>query len=71
MDKGLLCPGCDKPSGKCQCESLRQKVLSGEEIIITVCGDCPFEGRFSDEDCKACQRNLKAISQATVDKGKL
>ena len=32
MDKGLLCPGCDKPSGKCQCESLRQKVLSGEEI---------------------------------------
>jgi len=42
-------------------------VLGDEEIIITVCGDCPFEDKYSDEDCHACQRNFKVIAQAQRD----
>ena len=39
------------------------KPLSDEAIIIAVCGECPFEGKYTDEDCHACQRQLKAIAQ--------
>jgi len=37
-------------------------------IKVAVCSDCPFEGRFSDEDCRACQRLLNASAQAMKEK---
>jgi len=44
------------------------RLLNKEETIIAVCGNCPFEGKFTDEDCHACQRNLEASAQAQTDK---
>jgi len=44
--------------------------LTPEEIIIAVCMGCPFEGKFSDEDCHACQRNLNTAAKAQLAKVK-
>jgi len=43
------------------------RLLTEEEITITICGDCPFEDRFTDGDCHACQRNMEAIALAQRD----
>jgi len=42
--------------------------MSEEEIIIAVCGYCTFEDKFSNEDCHACQRQLKGILVAYQSK---
>ena len=47
-----------------------QELLREEEIVIAICAKCPFDGRFTDEDCHACQRNMKAVSEAQVAKVK-
>ena len=46
-----------------------KEVKLEEEILVTVCADCPFEGRFTDEDCRACQRNLRTIAEHFYKKG--
>lgn len=42
--------------------------LTKEEIIIAVCGDCPFEDKFTNEECHACQRQLEGVATAQVRK---
>ena len=36
-----------------------KRLLTDEDIIIAICGDCPFQNRFGDEDCHSCQRNMR------------
>lgn len=43
-------------------------VASWEDIIIAVCGDCPFEGKFTDEECHSCQQQLEGVANAQVRK---
>jgi hypothetical protein len=42
--------------------------LTDEELLITICADCLQENKFTDEDCRNCQRNLRAIADAAVAK---
>jgi len=45
-------------------------LLTREETIIAVCGECPFEGEFTDEQCHACQRQLDGVAKAQLSKDK-
>jgi len=43
-------------------------LLTDEEIIMDICGSCFQEERLTDEDCRACQRNMKAAAKAQAKK---
>lgn len=46
----------------------KEAKMTSQEIINAVCGDCPFEMHFTDEQCRACQRQLEGIATAQVYK---
>lgn len=67
-DEDLRLAKCIIDAGYLPVEPVTLEPLGDEDVIIAVCGDCPFEGKpsFYDEDCHACQRQLKGVSQATI-----
>ncbi len=43
-------------------------LLSDEEIIMSVCGDCRFKDRdkFTDGDCSNCNSDLNTVAKAQL-----
>jgi len=46
---------------------MTDRLLTAEEIIIDVCADCLQEEIWKDEDCKVCQRNMKALARILTE----
>ena len=45
-------------------KEMEKYLLTDEEVIVDICGNCMQENKWSDEDCRVCRHNMESACQA-------